>query len=105
MSRARHDVCKPGAAVRLHGYAPARVEYLETVYTGPHYDRGTVYAHCIVTGRGPNRSAGRIGPHGYRPGERVTVRACEAVPRDIIRVSRQHTGALTWPAFDVEGAP
>lgn len=98
MSRARHDVCKPGAAVRLHGYAPARVDRIERD------EDGRVYAHCIVTGRGPDWQAGRIGPHGYRTGERVAVRASEAVPRDIIRVSRQRMGALVWPVFSVEGA-
>lgn len=101
---ARHDVCKAGAAVRLHGYAPARVLFLEHERRGPDYSSGTWMAHCIVTGRGPDWKAGRIGPHGYRTGERVTVRASEAVPRDLIRVSRQRTGALVWPVFSVEGA-
>lgn len=98
MSRARHTVCKAGAAVRLHGYAPARVDWIERD------EDGRVSAHCIVTGRGPDWRAGNIGPHGYRTGERVTVRASEAVPRDIIRISRQSPGRLVWPVFSVEGA-
>lgn len=104
LPRVRHTVCKAGAAVRLHGYAPARVLYLEHERIGPDYSRGTWRAHCVITARGPDWSAGRIGPHGYRPGERVTVRACEAVPRDLIRVARG-SGRLWWPGFDVERAP
>lgn len=98
---ARHDVCKAGAAVRLHGYAPARVVSIET---DARFSPPFTWAHCIVTGRGPDWKAGRIGPHGYRTGERVTVRASEAVPRDVIRVSRQRMGAIVWPVFSVEGA-
>lgn len=94
MTRTRHTVCKAGAAVRLHGYAPARVLFLEHERTGPDYSAGTWLAHCVITARR------EIGPHGYRPGERVTVRACEAVPRDVIRVARG-SGRLWWPAFEV----
>lgn len=89
-ARARHTVCKPGAAVRIHGYAPARVLRLEQVHGGPWL------AHCIITARE------KIGPHGYQPGERVTVPANDAIPRDIIRISRQSPGRLIWPAFDIE---
>lgn len=92
--RKHHTVCKVGAAVRLHGYAPARVLHLEN-------SAGTRLAHCVITARGTDWKAGRIGPHGYRPGERVTVRACRAVPRDVIRTARG-SGRLWWPAFDVE---
>lgn len=102
--RRRHTVCERGAAVRLHGYAPARVLYLEHERRGPDYSSGTWMAHCVITARGPDWSAGRIGPHGYRPGEAVTVRACEAVPRDLIRVARG-SGRLWWPPFDVDSAP
>lgn len=91
MSRNKHTVCKAGAAVRIHGYAPARVLRLEQVRDG------TWLAHCIITARR------KIGPHGYRPGERVTVPASDAVPRDIIRISRTFTGRLIWSAFNVEG--
>lgn len=101
MTRARHTVCKVGAAVRLHGYAPARVLYLERVHVGPDYSHGVWYAECAITARGPNWHAGRVGPHGYRPGERVTVRATQAVPRDIIRT--KGGGALWWPhGFEVQ---
>lgn len=99
--RVRHTVCKVGAAVRLHGYAPARVVALEYERTGPDYSRGVWYAECVITARGPDWRAGRIGPHGYRPGERVTVRAGEAVPRDTIRVARG-SGRLTWGPVEVQ---
>lgn len=99
--RRRHTACKAGAAVRLHGYAPARVLFLECEHVGPDYSRGTWYAECVITGRGPDWKAGNIGPHGYRPGERVRVLAFHAVPRDIIRISRQSPGRLVWPPFDV----
>ena len=102
----RHTVCKAGAAVRLHGYAPARVLYLEHERRGPDYSRGTWVAHCVITARGPDWTAGRIGPHGYRPGERVTVRACEAVPRDLVRVKPGSGGALWWPhGFEISPYP
>lgn len=71
--RARHTVLKVGAAVRLHGYMPARV---------------------IVTVRRTG-----IGPHGYRPGQRVRVYARDAVPRDLIRVKRGSHGRLCWPSY------
>lgn len=93
--RSKHTVCKVGAAVRLHGYCAARIEAMEYERTGPDYSRGTWLAHCVVTEKE------KSGPHGYRPGERVTVVAGHAVPRDLIRVSRQ-SGALTWPAFEIE---
>ncbi len=88
MAKTRHTVCRKGAAVRLHGYAPARVERLE-------FAHGRWMAHCVITARR------KVGPQGYRPGERVTVPANEAIPRDIIRISRQYTGRLVWPAFDI----
>ena len=94
LPRVRHTVCKAGAAVRLHGYAPARVERVEI---DARFSPPFTWAHCVITARGPDWSAGRIGPHGYRPGERVTVRACEAVPRDIVRVKPGSGGALWWP--------
>lgn len=94
-----HRECKPGAAVRLHGYAPARVA---RVYVDAD---GRTRADCVITARGPDWKAGRIGPHGYRPGERVDVRACEAVPRDIIRISRQSPGRIIWGAFNVQTGP
>lgn len=97
MSRARHTACKPGAAVRLHGYAPARVVSLEHERTGPDWSDGTWYADCIITARD------KRGPHGYRPGERVRVLASAAVPRDIIRRSRQSPGRLWWPTFAIGG--
>lgn len=104
LPRVRHTVCKAGAAVRLHGYAPARVERVEIDASFPaSAARPVTLAHCVITARGPDWSAGRIGPHGYRPGERVTVRACEAVPRDLIRVARG-SGRLWWPGFAVERA-
>lgn len=93
--RRRHTVCERGAAVRLDGYAPARVL---DVRRG---EDGATVADCIITARGPDWKAGNIGPHGYRTGESVTVRASRAVPRDIIRISRQRCGALWWPAFDI----
>ena len=96
---AKHTVCKAGAAVRLHGYAPARVLSLEYA---PDYSMGSWLAHCVITGRGPDWKAGRIGPHGYRTGEKVTVRIHDAVPRDIIRQSRKYSGALRWPSFSIE---
>lgn len=101
MTRRKHRTCKPGAAVRLHGYAPARVLFLEYERTGPDYSRGTWYAECIITARGPDWKAGNIGPHGYRPGERVRVLAYHAVPRDIIHISRQSFGSIVWPHFDI----
>lgn len=76
LPKRRHTVCEAGAAVRLHKYAPARVLSLEQDTDG------TWYAHCIITARGPDWRDGRIGPHGYRTGDRVTVRAFHAVPRD-----------------------
>jgi hypothetical protein len=101
----KHTVCKAGAAVRLHGYAPARVLFLEHERTGPDYSIGSWLAHCVITGRGPDWKAGRIGPHGYRAGETVTVRVHDAVPRDIIRQSRKYCGALRWPHFTIEVMP
>lgn len=92
----RHTVCKQGAAVRVDGYAPARV--LE-VYRD---EDGAVFARCRITARGPDWKAGRIGPHGYRSGELVNVRASRAVPRDCIRTERG-SGRLYWPIFSVEG--
>lgn len=103
-ARARHTVCKAGAAVRIHGYAPARVLFLEYERRAPDYSHGTWYAHCVITARGPDWKAGLIGPHGYRPGDRVTVRACNAVPRDLVRVARG-SGRLWWPNFGVESGP
>lgn len=100
--RRRHTVCKRGAAVRLHGYAPARVLYIEREHTAPNYDHSIAWAECVITARGPGWKAGRIGPHGYRPGETVRVRACEAIPRDLIRTRRDGSGHLYWPAFEVE---
>ena len=85
-----HTVCKQGAAVRLHGYAPARVERIERE------ESGRVVAHCRITARH------KRGPHGYTLGERVRVSASEAVPRDCIRTMRG-SGRLVWPAFSVEG--
>jgi len=95
-TRKRHTVCKAGAAVRLHGYAPARVlaVFVRAGESG-------VWAECRITARGPDWKAGQVGPHGYRPGQLVYVRAGDAVPRDIIRVSRQRMGALVWPSFDI----
>lgn len=92
--RPRHVACKVGAAVRLHGYCAARVVGIEREYTYG-ATRPTVYAHCIVTARH------RVGPHGYRPGDAVTVHACYAVPRDLIRVKRG-SGRLYWPRFTVQ---
>lgn len=100
LPRRRHTVCKAGAAVRLHGYVPARVL---AVYVDA--SDGRLWAECRITARGPDWSAGRIGPHGYRAGGLAYVRASEAVPRDLIRVSRQRCGALWWPAFSVELPP
>lgn len=88
-ARARHIECKRGAAVRLHGYAPAQVR---AVYVAAH--DGATYAECVITARD------KRGPHGYRPGERVHVRASAAVPRDIIRTARG-SGRLYWPSFAV----
>src|SRR5690606_4328411 len=96
--------CTPGAAVRLHGYTPAIVLSLDFERSGPDYSRGTWLAECRITGRGPDWKAGRIGPHGYRTGEVVTVRASEAVPRDIIRTARG-SGRLYWPPFDITPCP
>lgn len=89
-ARKKHYVCKAGACVRLHGYAPALVL---AVYQAD----GATWAHCRVTLRRRG-----IGPHGFRPGELVNVRACHAIPRDLIRVSRQQFGRLIWGAFDVQ---
>ena len=97
--RRRHTACKVGAAVRLRGYAPARVVALEHERSGPSYARGVWFADCIITGRGPDWKAGRIGPHGYRTGERVRIAAYQAIPRDIIRT--KSGGALWWPGFEV----
>ena len=104
-ARRKHTECAKGAAVRLHGYAPARVLFLECEHVGPDYSRGTWYAECVITGRGPDWKAGNIGPHGYRTGERVRVLAFHAVPRDIIRISRQSPGRLVWPQFNVRTGP
>ena len=98
----KHTTCKPGAAVRLHGYAPARVDSIEVDTSFPaSAERPDVLAHCTITARSPDWKAGNIGPHGYRTGERVTVRAVEAVPRDLVRVARG-SGRLWWPAFAIE---
>lgn len=94
--RRRHTVCERGAAVRLHGYAPARVLSVFRAAPG-----GRVMVECEITARGPDWKAGRIGPHGYRTGQTVTEYARHAIPRDIIRISRQRCGALWWPAFDI----
>lgn len=97
----KHTICKPGAAVRLHGYAPARVDSIEVDARFPaSEERPDVLAHCTITARGADWRAGNIGPHGYKPGERVTVRASHAVPRDLVRVERG-SGCLRWPAFDI----
>ena len=87
----KHYICKPGAAVRLHGYMPARV-----VAVRREDWTGRIVADCVVT----VRRAG-IGPHGYRPGDEVTVLGSHAVPRDCIRVERG-SGRLMWPVFAVE---
>jgi hypothetical protein len=86
----KHTICRPGAAVRLHGYMPAVVLAIRAD------GDGALVADVRVT----VRRAG-IGPHGYRPGELTTVRACHAIPRDIIRISRQHMGAFYWPSFAI----
>lgn len=92
-----HTICKPGAAVRLHGYAPARVrEIFREKWTGQ------VMAECVITGRSPGWRDKQIGPHGYRTGEIVVVHAGEAIPRDCLRVK---CGRLWWPVFSIfEGA-
>lgn len=89
--RKRHTVCKPGAAVRLHGYMAARV-----LVVWDHEWLGCRVADCIITARKS------IGPHGYSPGQLVTVRVSEAVPRDCIYISRQSFGRLAWRSFRVE---
>lgn len=89
----KHTTCRIGAAVRLHGYAPARVLAFHRVHVSDFAPYWTV--DCLITTRS------KIGPHGYRPREVVNVRAHDAVPRDIIRVSRQHPGALYWPSFAI----
>lgn len=94
--RNRHIECKAGAAVRLHGYVPARV-----LAVFPRAGESGLTAECRVTARGADWKAGNIGPHGYRPGQVVYVRVAEAIPRDIIRVSRQSFGRLVWPHFTV----
>lgn len=88
-----HVTCKPGAAVRLHGYMPARVESLEMCkdWTLP-----VAMANCVITARR------EYGPHGYKPGERVTVYAYQAVPRDLVRTARG-SGRLYWSGFDIVG--
>lgn len=97
----KHTICRPGAAVRLHGYAPARVDSVEVDARFPaSEERPDVLAHCTITARGADWKAGNIGPHGYKPGERVTVRVHDAVPRDLVRVERG-SGRLRWPAFDI----
>ena len=95
----KHNVLKVGTAVRLHGYCAARVESFEYEDTHPYHEgRGTWYAHCRVTARR------KVGPHGYRPGETVTVRVHDAVPRDLIRIARG-IGKLCWPTFTIEVQP
>lgn len=94
MTGNKHTVCRKGAAVRLHGYAPAVVWVV--YYDGD----GDLWAVCRITGRGPDRKAGRVpGPHGYRTGEVVTVRAADAVPRDRIYT---RTGRICWHDFTIE---
>lgn len=95
MTGNKHTVCRKGAAVRLHGYAPAVV--LSVDRDG---QTGTIWATCRITGRGSDRKAGRVpGPHGYRTGEIVTVWVHDAPPRD--RVFRRG-GRIGWRSFDVE---
>lgn len=94
---AKHYALKRGAAVRLHLYMPARVLSVRVDPDAPGaYAR--VVADCVVTLR-RNGGAG-IGPHGYRHGERVTVLANCAIPRDCIR-TRRGSGALYFAPFDV----
>ena len=95
-TRKKYTVCRAGAAVRLHGYAPARV--LRVAFD----DGGVCMAECKITARGPDWKRGNIGPHGYRPGDIVCVRAFLAVPRDIIRVSRKYTGRIIWHPFSIK---
>ena len=96
MKRTRHTECKAGAAVRLHGYAPARV-----LAVFPRAGESGLWAECRITARAPDWQRGNIGPHGYRSGALVYVRAGEAIPRDIIRISRQSLGRLIWPHFTI----
>lgn len=91
--KAKHFVTKAGASVRLHGYAPAKV-----MAVFPRAGEPGLWAECRITGR---NWRGQIGPHGYRTGQVVYVRAHEAVPRDLIKVQRG-SGKLYWPAFEIE---
>ena len=89
--KARHEVCQAGAAVLLHGYMPAVVLKIERD------EDGRLCADCRVTVRRRG-----LGPHGYTPGELVNVRAADAIPRDLVHVSRHRTGALVWNNFSIE---
>lgn len=92
MTRNKHTVCRKGATVRVHGYAPAVVLSVDRA-------GGDLWATCRITGRGPGWKAGRIGPHGFRTGEVVTVRVHDAPPRDRIYC---RSGRIGWGSFDVE---
>jgi len=87
--KAKHLVCKKGAAVRLDGFKAAKVLAI-------YHDDGKIYAQCRITCRKPR---------DYSPyptqGNIVTVRASQAVPRDCVYISRQSMGAIKWHGFSV----
>jgi hypothetical protein len=88
MTRTAHTECKAGAAVLLHGYAPATVLriYREA---GKH---GALMAECRITMRR------KAGPHGYIPGEIVTLHAFHAIPRDCVYTDH---GRIAWHNFTI----
>jgi hypothetical protein len=86
----RHDTLKAGAVVRVDGFAPARV--LE-VYR----ERGELYALVSF----PRDVAAHGFARYFKKGETGAFIAARCVPRDVIRVSRQHIGRLWWPSFSV----
>ena len=88
----KHTTCKPGAAVMLNGYCPAKVlrifreRSLETI---------NVMAEVQVT------ADSKAGPEGYTPGETLTINAQLAVPRDCVQQTMTQIG---WSAFPIEAA-
>jgi hypothetical protein len=85
-----HDTLKPGAIVRVKGYAPA-------VVLAVYGEGGAVFASVRHTATRPYAGF----PAYFKKGEVLAYRAHECPPRDVVRVSRQSFGRLWWPSFPV----
>lgn len=86
----KHTTCKPGAAVMLNGYCPAKVL---RIFRERSVETINVMAQVQVT------ADTKVGPEGYTPGEILTIDAQLAVPRDCVQQTMTQLG---WSSFTIE---